>query len=115
MFTVKGEHQFTDRWSMSGLYIYNKTDEPGSTIMRPEDWYIASQENFFGPLRRRPHVMVLNNTNIINDTTVLTLRYGFSTWQDSVRPAAVFAGYRSAWLQPELRQPGVGAGHLPAV
>jgi trimeric autotransporter adhesin len=86
MFTVKGEHKFTDRWSMSGLYIYNKTDEPGSTIMRPEEWYIASQENFFGPLRRRPHVFVLNNTNIINDTTVLTLRYGFSTWQDSCDP-----------------------------
>ena len=24
------------RWSLSGLYIYNKTDEPGSTIMKPE-------------------------------------------------------------------------------
>ena len=46
-------------------------------------WYIASQDNFFGPLRRRPHVLVFNNTNIINDTTVLTLRYGWSTWQDS--------------------------------
>jgi hypothetical protein len=83
MFTVKGEHKFTDRWSLSGLYIYNKTDEPGSTIMKQEDWFIASQSNFFGPLRRRPHVLVFNNTNILNDTTVLTLRYGFSTWQDS--------------------------------
>ena len=36
MFTVKGDHRFSDTWSMSGLYIYNKTDEPGSTIMRPE-------------------------------------------------------------------------------
>ena len=36
MFTIKGEHKFTDTWSLSGLYIYNKTDEPGSTIMRPE-------------------------------------------------------------------------------
>jgi hypothetical protein len=86
MFTVKAEHKFSDTWSMSGLYIYNKTDEPGSTIMRPEEWYIASQANFFGPLRRRPHVMVLNNTNILNDSTVLTLRYGFSTWQDSCDP-----------------------------
>jgi hypothetical protein len=95
MFTVKGEHKFTDRWSLSGLYIYNKTDEPGSTIMRPEEWYIASQDNFFGPLRRRPHVFVLNNTNIINDTTVMTLRYGFSTWQDS--------------CDPQLYSPGIGA------
>ncbi|MDH4063445.1 MAG: carboxypeptidase-like regulatory domain-containing protein, partial [Acidobacteriota bacterium] len=83
MFTVKGEHKFSNTWSMSGIYIYNKTDEPGSTIMKQSDWAIASQDNFFGPLRRRPHVAVLNNTNIINDTTVLTLRYGFSTWQDS--------------------------------
>ena len=95
MFTVKGEHRFTDTWSMSGLYIYNKTDEPGSTIMKPEHWYIASQENFFGPLRRRPHVFVLNNTNIINDSTVMTLRYGFSTWQDSCDPQPFSAGIGS--------------------
>jgi hypothetical protein len=95
MFTVKGEHKFTDTWSMNGLYIYNKTDEPGSTIMRPEEWYIASQDNFFGPLRRRPHVAVINNTNIINDTTVLTMRYGFSTWQDSCDPQPFSAGVGS--------------------
>ncbi len=95
MFTVKGAHKFTDTWSMSGLYIYNKTDEPGSTIMRPEEWFIASQDNFFGPLRRRPHVFVLNNTNILNDTTVLTLRYGFSTWQDSCDPQPFSAGIGS--------------------
>jgi hypothetical protein len=83
MFTIKGEHKFTNTWSLSALYIYNKTDEPGSTIMKPEQWYIASQDNFFGPLRRRPHIAVANNTNILNDTTVLTVRYGFSTWGDS--------------------------------
>lgn len=95
MFTFKAEHRFTDTWSMSGLYIYNKTDEPGSTIMRPEEWYIASQDNFFGPLRRRPHVAVINNTNILNDTTVLTLRYGFSTWQDSCDPQPYSPGVGS--------------------
>ena len=36
MFTIKAEHKFTDRSSLSGLYIYNKTDEPGSTIMKPD-------------------------------------------------------------------------------
>ncbi|MGQ0734644.1 MAG: carboxypeptidase regulatory-like domain-containing protein [Acidobacteriota bacterium] len=95
MFTVKAEHRFSNTWSMSGLYIYNKTDEPGSTIMRPEEWYIASTANFFGPLRRRPHVAVVNNTNILNDTTVLTLRYGFSTWQDSCDPQPYSAGIGS--------------------
>ena len=100
MFTVKAEHKFTDTWSMSGLYIYNKTDEPGSTIMRPEEWYIASQDNFFGPLRRRPHVAVINNTNILNDTTVVTLRYGFSTWQDSCDKQPFSAGIGSLGFSP---------------
>jgi trimeric autotransporter adhesin len=100
MFTFKAEHKFTDRWSLSALYIYNKTDEPGSTIMKPDAWYIASQDNFFGPLRRRPHVAVLNNTNILNDTTVLTLRYGFSTWQDSCDKQPFSAGVGSLGFNP---------------
>jgi hypothetical protein len=95
MITFKAEHKFTDRWSLSGLYIYNKTDEPGSTIMKQDEWYIASQDNFFGPLRRRPHVMVVNNTNILNDTTVLTLRYGWSTWDDSCDKQAFSGGIES--------------------
>ena len=68
--------------------------------MRPEEWYIASQDNFFGPLRRRPHVAVANNTNILNDTTVLTLRYGFSTWQDACDKQPFSAGVGSLGFSP---------------
>jgi hypothetical protein len=100
MFTIKGEHKFTDKWSLTASYIYNKTDEPGSTIMKPDAWYIASQDNFFGPLRRRPHVLAINNTNIINDTTVLTLRYGWSTWQDACDKQAYSAGIGSLGFSP---------------
>jgi trimeric autotransporter adhesin len=95
MFTIKAEHKFTDKSSLSGLYIYNKTDEPGSTIMKPDAWYIASQDNFFGPLRRRPHALVFNSTNIINDSTVLTLRYGWTTWQDACDKQAFSPGIGS--------------------
>ena len=95
MFTFKGEHKFTDKSSLSGLYIYNKTDEPGSTIMKADKLFMADQDQWFGPLRRRPHVLVFNSTNVLNDTTVLTLRYGWTTWQDSCDSAAVFAGHCS--------------------
>ncbi len=100
MFTFKGEHKFTDKWSLSGLYIYNRTNEPGSTIMKPDKYFIADQDQWFGPLRRRPHVFVLNNTNILNDTTVLTLRYGFSTWQDSCDKQAFSPGLQSLGFSP---------------
>jgi hypothetical protein len=95
MYTFKGEHKFTDSWSLSGFYLYNKTDEPGSTIMKADKLFIADQSQWFGPLRRRPHVLVFNNTNILNDTTVLTLRYGWTTWQDSCDAQPFSAGQQS--------------------
>src|SRR5207245_7219361 len=83
MYTFKGEHKFTDKWSLSGLYIYNKTDEPGSTIMKADKLYMADQDQWFAPLRRRQPVLVFNNTNGINNTTGPTLRDGCATRQDS--------------------------------
>src|SRR5262249_3728604 len=86
MFTGKVEHKFTQNFSLSGLYIYNRTNEPGSTIMPSDSLFMAEPHNgigWFGPLRRRPHVLVVNATDVLNDRTVLTMRYGFSTWQAS--------------------------------
>jgi hypothetical protein len=100
MFTFKAEHKFTNNWSLSGLYIYNRTNEPGSTIMAPDKYYMADQDQWFGPLRRRPHVLVLNNTNILNDSTVMTLRYGFSRWQDSCDKQAFSPGLASLGFSP---------------
>jgi hypothetical protein len=95
MYTFKAEHKFSDRSSLSGMYIYNRTDEPGSTIMQPDKLYMADQDQWFGPLRRRPHVVTLNSTNVLNNTTVLSLRYGFSTWQDSCDKQAFTPGLQS--------------------
>ena len=100
MYTWKAEHKFTDKWSLSGLYIYNKTDEPGSTIMKPDKLFMADQDQWFGPLRRRPHVLVFNNTNVLNNTTVLTLRYGWTTWQDSCDKQAFTPGIQSLGFSP---------------
>jgi hypothetical protein len=100
MWTFKAEHKFSDKSSLSGLYIYNKTDEPGSTIMKPDKLFMADQDQWFGPLRRRPHVLAFNSTNILNDTTVLTLRYGWTTWQDSCDMQAFSPGIQSLGFNP---------------
>jgi hypothetical protein len=109
MYTFKGEHKFSDKWSLSGLYIYNKTDEPGSTIMKADKLFMADQDQWFGPLRRRPHVLVFNNTNVLNNTTVLSLRYGFSTWQDSCDAQPFSAGLSSLGFSPTYVN-GLGPG-----
>ncbi len=100
MFTVKVEHKFTTNSSLSGLYIYNRTNEPGSTIMNTDKLFMADQDQWFGPLRRRPHVLVLNSTNVLSDRTVLTMRYGFSTWQDSCDKQAFSPGLQSLGFSP---------------
>lgn len=100
MFTFKGEHKFTDRWSLSGFYVYNKTDEPGSGIMPRDFVYIENQAEFFTTLRRRPHALVFNNTNILNDTTVMTLRFGWTTWQDQTDKGAFSPGLASLGFNP---------------
>jgi len=95
MFTGKIEHKITQNFSLSGSYIYNRTNEPGSTIMKADKLFMADQDQWFGPLRRRPHVLTVNATDVLNDRTVLTMRYGFSTWQDSCDKQAFTPGLQS--------------------
>lgn len=95
MWTLKIDHKFTPNWTLSGFYLYNNTDEPGSGIMPAGFQYIENQAEFFTTLRRRPHVLSINNTNVLNDTTVLTLRYGWMTWQDQTDTATYGPGLAS--------------------
>jgi hypothetical protein len=78
MWTFKGEHKFTDNWTLSGMFIYNRTIEEGRGTMREGlSWLDGS--NY---LERHPKIFVINNTNILNNTTVLSLRYGFTSFPD---------------------------------
>ena len=77
-FMFKGDHKFTDAVSLSGVYLYNKTDEP---------YAVYWDENIFqapgaAPLKRRIHVGVVNNTWIPNSSTVVSLRYGQTSFVD---------------------------------
>ena len=79
MWSLKIDHKFSDASSLNAFYVYNNTDEPGSFIM-PDAQSFMDTDHWI--LRRRPHVLVFNNTNVLNDSTVLTLRYGWTTWKD---------------------------------
>ena len=77
-FMFKGDHKFNDQVSLSGVYLYNKTDEP---------YNVYWDENLFqdpaaAPLKRRIHVGVVNNTWIPNSSTVVALRYGNTSFID---------------------------------
>ena len=69
MWTFKGEHKFTDNWSLSGLYLYNRTIEEGRGNFAEGLSYLDGS-NY---LVRHPKVFVLNNTNVLNNSTVIEL------------------------------------------
>jgi hypothetical protein len=92
MWTLKIDHKVSDRWLVSGLYVYNNTDEPGSTSMPSSQTFMDSDYFVF---QRRPHVLVFNDSHILNDTTVLTLRYGWTTWRDELAKTPFSAGLES--------------------
>jgi trimeric autotransporter adhesin len=106
MWTLKVDHKFTPNWTLGGFYLYNNTDEPGSGIMPADFQYIENQAEFFTTLRRRPHILAINNTNVLNDSTVLAVRFGWLTWQDQTDTAT---------YEPGLGSLGFSSGYVNAI
>jgi len=83
MYTGKVDHKVTDTVSLSGFYLYNKTDEPCANFAYPG---LSHPNRFIDRgdylLLRRVHVLALNNTWVPGNNTVLTVRYGWTQFVD---------------------------------
>ena len=81
MYTGKVDHRFSDDVSLNGFYLYNKTDEPCANYFEPgldgPNRFVDSRDYI---LRRRVHLLALNNTWLPSNNTVVTLRYGMNTF-----------------------------------
>ena len=84
-YTAKVEHKFTDKVSLSGFYLYNRSDEPCANYFGSADQ--NDPNRFADPgdylLVRRPQILALNNTWVLNDSSVMTLRYGLTRFPDN--------------------------------
>jgi trimeric autotransporter adhesin len=80
-YVFKGEHKLNDKVSITGLYLYQNTDEAHSHFWGEEFPYAGPDQ---GDEVRRVHVIALNNTIIASPTTVVTLRYGWTFFGDHV-------------------------------
>src|SRR5262249_58964464 len=80
----KVEHKFTDKVSLTGFYMYNRTNEPCADFFEPG---LSAPNRFADPndylLKRRPQILALNNTWIPSDKSVLSLRYGWTRFVDN--------------------------------
>ena len=110
-YTVKVEHKFSDKVSLAGFYLYNRTNEPCSNY-----YYIGLTDpnRFADPndyiLARRPQILALNNTWIPSDNSVLALRFGYTRFIDNSTTTIAFdpstLGFSPAFLG-QMQQTGV--------
>jgi hypothetical protein len=70
--TIKVEHKFTDKVSLSGMYLYNRTNEPQNVYWDTNQLIDPNS----GLTKKRIQILAVNNTVVINSTTVASLRFG---------------------------------------
>ena len=112
MYTGKVDHRFSDKVSLAGFYLYNKTDEPCANYLDPG---LNEPEPVHRPRRLHPAAprarsLALNNTWLPSNNTVLTFRYGWTKFQrrqhavDRLRPghAGLQRAFRSALQTQEV-------------
>ncbi len=82
---LKMEHKFTDKVSLTGFYLYNRTNEPCQNYFGTADQ--TEPTRFADPLdyilQRRPQLLALNNTWVLNDSSVMSLRFGLTRFPDN--------------------------------
>ncbi len=84
MYTGKVDHRFTDKVSLTGFYLYNLTNEPCANLVYPglnEPNRFIDRADYL--LKRRVHVLALNNTWLPTNNTVVTARYGWTRFHDN--------------------------------
>ncbi len=72
----KLDHHFNGSVGLTGVYLYQYTEEPRLGFF-PDAPYLQGGQN-----NRPIHVAVLNNTYIVNSSTVVTVRAGYNTFDD---------------------------------
>jgi trimeric autotransporter adhesin len=92
MYSVKLDHKITNNVSISGFYLYNRTDEPCANFFGTADQ--TEPNRFADPndylLKRRPQILAINNTWVLSNTSVLALRFGKTDFPDNNTLSADF-------------------------
>jgi trimeric autotransporter adhesin len=84
-YTGKVEHKFNDQVSLTGFYLYNRSNEPCANYFGTADQ--TEPNRFADPLdyilKRRPQILAVNNTWVTSDSSVMALRFGMTRFPDN--------------------------------
>jgi hypothetical protein len=110
-YTGKIEHKFSDRVSLSGFYLYGRTNEPCSDYFQPG---LKGQNRFADPndnlLKRRPQILAINNTWLPGNNSTLAFRFGWTRTPDSNVTTIAFDPASLGFSQTFLDEVGQAGG-----
>jgi hypothetical protein len=110
LYSVKVEHKFTDKVSLTGFYLYNRTDEPCANYIAGQDDPNRFIDTADYILKRRPQILAVNNTWVLSDSSVMALRFGWTNFPDNPSLSIDFDPATLGFSQPftgEVGQTGV--------
>jgi trimeric autotransporter adhesin len=85
LYSGKVDHKLTDALTLSGFYLYNKTDEPDANYFgsatQTEPTRFADPLDYI--LVRRPKILALNGTWVTSGNSVLAMRFGMTRFPDN--------------------------------
>jgi trimeric autotransporter adhesin len=90
--SVKIDHRFSSNVSLSGMYLFQNSSEPDTNFF-PDAPYAAPSYQ----LDRVVNVLVINNTYVINNSTVATFRAGMNTFADDNSLPFAFDTHSLGW------------------
>ncbi|MEP6782924.1 MAG: hypothetical protein ABI983_04585, partial [Acidobacteriota bacterium] len=93
-FTTKADHHFTDNIALSAFALRQVTHEANSNY-NPENRFVGGSYQ----LDRTINTFVLNNTYVLNGSTVLTLRGGYNKFNDNYNLPYEFDA-KALWNNP---------------
>ena len=109
--TLNGNTNITDNWNLSGTWMMYDSEEPANKYYTDIVGETPVFDTGSASLFRRAYVLALNSTHIIGDSDVLTLRYGYTYFDDSTSNPAFSSsdaralGWEGDWLdQVQLEQ-----------
>ncbi len=84
IYSGKVDHRISDKVSLSGFYLYNKTEEPCANFWEPgRDGPNRFADRGDYILLRNVHILALNNTWVPSSSTVATFRFGMTVFHDN--------------------------------
>jgi hypothetical protein len=105
----------TDNWQLTGTYMYYKSEEPANPFYTAVFGSQPVYDTGSAILFRDVNLVALNSTHITGDASVLTLRFGYNRFNDSVDNPEFTSAQAAAFGWDAATVDAIGINQFPQI